>query len=230
MGCYFTEEEIKILAERFGALYSGVVYDALFEEIKPAFPFVLAREIIPTWTSDKVLCGPAFTVRGSILADPSKKKSITSKMMADMYPGCVEIISSASRNKIAIFGEITAMLCRRSGAIGTITDGCTRDVNALEKMDYIVYSMGVAMIDSQGKWSAVEYDVPIILDGAEGDVKIYPSDYIFADRDGVLVIPREKVWETLEAAERRYQKELRIREHVINGMDIDEIKQKEGRW
>lgn len=225
----FSKEEIAELASRYKKLYSGVVYDALFEVIRPEFPFVLSREIGPLW-DDGVLCGPAFTVRGSRLFNPEKKKSITARMVEEMYDGCIEVISSASCDKISVFGEITASICRRHGAIGTITDGCSRDAAALKAMGYKVYSRGVAMVDSQGRWTAVEYQVPTLLDGAEGDVMIYPSDYIFADGDGVLVIPQKNVWETLEEAERKAEKEKRIRELVKQGIKVEEIKKKEGRW
>jgi hypothetical protein len=65
----FTKDEIQELHSRYGKLYSGVVYDALHEDIKPLLPYVLSKEIKPSWDFDKVLCGPAFTVQGAILTD-----------------------------------------------------------------------------------------------------------------------------------------------------------------
>jgi len=226
----FSAVEIVELRERFGRLYSGVVYDTLHEDIKPLLPYVLSRLVKPSWGFDEVLCGPAFTVQGSILTDRIHASTIYVDMLNSLYDGCIEMISSGIDNKISVFGEITGKIAARQGAAGTIIDACTRDIKALRADGYKVFSTGVSMIDALDRWHIVNYQIPLPFQGEDGDVWINPGDYIFADSDGVLVIPYNKTWRTLEIAERRAQQEDRIRNHIKNGLPICKILEKEGRW
>jgi regulator of RNase E activity RraA len=140
------------------------------------------------------------------------------------------MISSGIDNKISVFGEITGKIAARHGAAGTVIDACTRDVKGLKQDGYKVFSEGVSMIDALDRWHIVSYQIPLPFHGEDGDVWINPDDYIFADPDGVLVIPYNAVWKVLEMAEERLIRENRIREHIKNGVAIREILEKEGRW
>lgn len=226
----FSQKEISALHSRYSKLYSGVVYDTLHEDIKPLLPYVLAKEIRPAWDFDDVLCGPAFTVQGAVLTDRVHANTTYVDMLGSLYSGCIEMISSGVDKKLSIFGEITGKIAARQGAIGTIIDACTRDVKGLKADGYRVFSEGVSMIDALDRWHIVNYQIPLPFQGEDGDVWINPGDYIFADPDGVLVIPHKDAWRTLEIAEERLLRENRIREHIKNGVDIRGILEKEGRW
>jgi regulator of RNase E activity RraA len=227
---YFTAEEIDELRRRYSALYSGVVYDTLHEDIKPLLPYVLSKAIKPAWDFTEPLCGPAFTVQGAVLTDKIHANTIYVDMLDSLYEGCIELISSGIDNKISVFGEITGKIAARGGAVGTIIDACTRDVNGLKKDAYKVFSEGVSMIDALDRWHIVDYEIPLPFHGEDGDVWINPGDYIFADPDGVLVIPHDAAWKALEIAEDRARREDRIRAHIKNHVAIREMLEKEGRW
>jgi regulator of RNase E activity RraA len=226
----FTADEIGELRKRYGALYSGVVYDTLHEDIKPFLPYVMSKAIKPAWDFDGPLCGPAFTVQGAILTDKKHANTIYVDMLESLYDGCVEMISSGIDNKISVFGEITGKIAARNGAVGTIIDACTRDVGGLKKDAYKVFSEGVSMIDALDRWHIVNYELPMPFHGEDGDVWINPGDYIFADQDGVLIIPHNETWKALEIAEDRALREDRIRAHIRNNVPVKEILEKEGRW
>lgn len=226
----FSGVEISMLRERYSRLYSGVVYDALFVDVKPEHPYVLSRKIMPAYGFDSVLCGPAFTVRGSMLPDRNPRSSKSIEMYESMYDGCVEVISAGMDRKISVFGEITAMIVERQGAAGTIVDACTRDIKNLRENSYKIFSTGVSMVDSIHKWRVLDYQIAVSLDGEDGDVWINPGDYIFADPDGALVIPRKDVWNVLEIAEKRAIRENRMRELIKEGISPRELREREGRW
>lgn len=226
----FTKEEIRELHERYSRLYSGVVYDTLHEDIRPKLPYVLSKDIKPAWDYREVLCGVAFTVQGAVLTDKSNASACYLDMLESLYEGCIEMISSGTRKKLSVFGEITGKIARRSGAVGTIIDACTRDVNKLREDGYPVFSAGVSMIDALDRWHIVDYQKPLPYDGEDGDVWISPGDYIFADGDGVLVIPHDETFRVLEIAEERMSRENRIRELIKEGVPVKEILSREGRW
>jgi regulator of RNase E activity RraA len=227
---HFNAKDILELKSRYSRLYSGVVYDALHEDIQPLMPYVLSKNIKSAWDFDEVLCGPAFTVQGAILTDKKHANAIYVDMLDSLYNGCIEMISSGVDNKLSVFGEITGKIAARQGAIGTVIDACTRDVSRLKADGYKVFSEGVSMIDALDRWHIVNYQIPLPFHGEDGDVWVNPGDYIFADCDGVLVIPHRETFRTLESAEMRLQREDRIRELIKQDVPTRDILEKEGRW
>ena len=227
---YFSKNEISELRARYSKLYSGVVYDTLHEDIRPKMPYILSKRIKPAWDFDEVLCGLAFTVQGAILTSKEHASNVYLDMLESLYDGCIEMISSGVERKLSVFGEITGKIARRSGAVGTIIDACTRDVKGLKKDGYKVFSTGVSMIDALDRWHIVNYDIALPYDGEDGTVWVNPGDYIFADSDGVLVIPHDDAFRALEIAEKRMEKENRIRALINEDVPVKEILKKEGRW
>lgn len=226
----FTKNELQELRKRYSCLYSGVVYDTLHEDIKPMLPYVLSKRIRPAWNFKGVLCGEAFTVQGAILTDKQNSTPVYLDMLDSLYEGCIEMISSGVENKLSVFGEITGKIAARNGAVGTIIDACTRDIAGLEADGYKVYSEGISMIDALDRWQIVDFQKPLPYDGEDGDVWINPGDFIFADLDGVLVIPHKEAFRTLEIAEQRMERENRIRKLIKQNIPVKEILEREGRW
>ena len=58
-------------------------------------------------------------------------------------------------------------------------------------------------------------DVPVTI----GPVTIHPGDYILADHDGVIVLPKARAEEIVTAAETASKTENKIRTAILAGMD-----------
>ena len=56
-----------------------------------------------------------------------------------------------------------------------------------------------------------------------GGVTVKPGDIIFGDCDGVVVVPQEQEDEIFEKACAKYEKEIWIREQVLNGVTTMEV-------
>ena len=56
-------------------------------------------------------------------------------------------------------------------------------------------------VEAYGRFMAVEYQVPIYLNGIDGQMAVAPGDYIFGDNDGVVVVPKEHTLTVLAQAE-----------------------------
>ena len=52
-----------------------------------------------------------------------------------------------------------------------------------------------------------------------GDVDIEPGDYVCADRDGICVVPGDKVEAVVEAAEAAIATENKVRTVILAGED-----------
>ena len=219
------------LVERARKLYAGVVYDTMTFDIKVKKNFMLRKEIKPCYDFDEVLFGPAFTCKGERVLDSDHiDDTVRLKMFQKFYNGCVQVISSGGFRDVAQFGDISGKIARKFGAVGAVIDAPTRDVKLIAKDEFRLFSDGVQCTDAYGKWQITEFEVPIMIPGIHGDVEINPGDYIFADPDGVLVIPKNIVQNVIVGAEKRLERENLIRQEIYNTNDILELNNRVGRW
>jgi regulator of RNase E activity RraA len=101
---------------------------------------------------------------------------------------------------------------------------CTRDLWALEKMDFPVFAIGATPADSKGRIDVTAIGEPITIDG----VKIKNGDYLLGDADGVVIIPTEALDETLRLAQEKVAYENTVRDDLANGMPVTEAFAKHG--
>ena len=64
----------------------------------------------------------------------------------------------------------------------------------------------------------IEYDVPVEIEG----VTFRPGELVFADEDGVVVVPRQIEREALERARKKVHDESEVREAIAAGMKAAE--------
>jgi 4-hydroxy-4-methyl-2-oxoglutarate aldolase len=122
-------------------------------------------------------------------------------------PGDILVVTSTSPSADGAFGELLATSLQRSGVRGLVTSGGVRDVAELHEMGFPAFS---AAISAQGTVKATPgaVNIPIAIAGQ----RICPGDAIVADDDGVVVVPRADVADTLAAARERAEKENAARE------------------
>lgn len=129
------------------------------------------------------------------------------------------IIVENECSNYAYFGELNTMLSIRSGACATIIGGVTRDRDNVEKMNYPVFSEGFNCKDVRGRATLESFNRTIHIQG----VKISPSDLIFADNDGIVVIPARYEEKILEAVVAKLTMEHSVSSEIAkysNPMDI----------
>jgi regulator of RNase E activity RraA/CMP-N-acetylneuraminic acid synthetase len=119
----------------------------------------------------------------------------------------------------AYFGELNAMLSIRSGASGTIIGGVTRDRDDVTRMQYPVFSSGYNCRDVRNRATLESYNRPIVIAG----VKIDPNDLLFADNDGIVVIPAKHEEKIMDAITEKLGMEHTVIKEIAkysNPMDI----------
>jgi regulator of RNase E activity RraA len=123
-------------------------------------------------------------------------------------------------------GELSGETLMKKGIPGCVIDGGTRDVEFLIKMKMPVYAHYATPRDIVGYWMVDALDVDIRI----GRVTIRPGDYIIADRDGVVAIPRERAEEIVAAAEKSVSTENKIRTAIMRGTDPQKAYLKFGKF
>ena len=84
---------------------------------------------------------------------------------------------------------------------------------------FTLYYAGIRPLDSKGRGLVIAYDVPVQC----GEVLVNPNDLIFADFDGIVVIPKLIEKEVLQKAEGKIYAENLSREELLNGKSLREV-------
>lgn len=125
-----------------------------------------------------------------------------------------EVYVAAGAHNSALWGELLTAASRAKGAVGAVLDGCTRDTPQVLEQNFPVFCTGCWAQDSSIRTYVCDFRCTIEI----GQVTIHDGDLIFGDVDGVLVIPREIVGETIEKALNKAAGEKLVRKAIEGGM------------
>jgi 4-hydroxy-4-methyl-2-oxoglutarate aldolase len=112
------------------------------------------------------------------------------------------------------FGELTGNSAQVHGCTGVILDGNLRDIEGLREIGLQVFYRDLSPLNAIGRWEMAASQVPVTI----GDITIHPGDVVFAEFDGVLVIPRVEAESVLLAAEAVVKGEEQVRADLRSGM------------
>lgn len=157
--------------------------------------------------------------------NPDKWKDIYTALDSYKFirPGDIIIVSTNVPEK-AYFGDLNANLAIRAGARGAIIDGYTRDTTNVENLGFSVFAHGSYCDDI--KYEGVVESMNMAME--VGGVKVRNGDYIFADGDGVVVIPRQKWPEIEHLAWEALRREAEIKLNVMQGRSVEHILNRHG--
>jgi len=119
----------------------------------------------------------------------------------------------------APWGELMSTIAKRNGVAGCVCDSQVRDCIKIIEMDFPVYYAGIRPLDSKGRAIVIAYDVPVRC----GEVLVYPGEIIFADFDGVVVVPKAAEHNVFEKAKEKVNNENLSRRELIEGKSLREV-------
>ncbi len=143
---------------------------------------------------------------------------------------CVEVRDCGTPYALAMYGELSANSAAAHGAVGALVDGGVRDTAKLIEMNFPVFARYRTPIEAFGRWAMLDCQVPVLIRGELTDtVQVNPGDFIFADFDGVIVIPKNLTLEVLLECERVIGIEDEARVEFARGDDPMEVFQRHKR-
>ena len=155
---------------------------------------------------------------------PEEPYKLEMAAIDSLKSGDVLVVDAGKNRECAFWGELLSTACKTKGVRGAVMSTCTRDLWALEKINFPVFAIGSTPADSKGRIDVTSFAQPITIDG----VQTKNGDYLLGDSDGVVIIPAEALDETLELAKKKVTRENNVRNDLSKGMPVTEAFAKHG--
>jgi RraA family protein len=132
------------------------------------------------------------------------------RALDEARPGDVLVVNGHRDMTRALIGDLIGEIMVNAGVVGAVIDGAVRDVRALSGMGLAVYARAVTPAgpfkDGPG---AVGFPVAV------GGVVVAAGDVLVGDADGVVVVPRHRVLEVVDAVDGIGEKEEVLRQRIL---------------
>src|SRR2546430_2126187 len=179
----FRMVEVASVADAMEQLYGQRSY--MSHEMRPLFPSKFA--------------GPAVTVL--LKKEEHKEGSAASQGMLDAIDaapaGSVYVMVLDEGADFAGIGGLMATAMKYRGFAGAVIDASVRDTPQIRKLQFPVFSRGVAPSTTINHYRVTGVNVPVTCAG----VRVNPGDIVTADEDGVAVVPQAKAAEVLKKSQ-----------------------------
>lgn len=141
------------------------------------------------------------------------------KAMDSLKAGDVVVHSTDHSGTNAPWGELMSTISKRKGVAGCVCDSQIRDCVKIIEMGFPVYYAGIRPLDSKGRAIVVNYDVPVRC----GEVLVNPGDIVYADFDGIVVVPGEVEKDVFTKAKEKVSRENLSRKELLKGKSLQDV-------
>jgi len=207
-----TDSQAQVWIGQLAGAYSGAVYDVLRElDIQHC---TLPREI-RALLPDATLIGPAFTMSGQRVSLSAHQTLLHWTAFLSKAPAGSVVVCQPNDDELAHMGELSSETLLKRGVRGYVVDGGSRDTAYVRRIGFPVFCRYQTPADIVGRWTPTAFGEPVQI----GQVTIHEGDFIFADLDGVLVIPRKHVAEVARRVSEVVNTENKVRKAILSGVD-----------
>lgn len=183
----------------------------------------LPQAIKPLVPGTKMV-GRAMTVLEADYVEGAGNGPLTGKPFGMMFEALDSLqegeiyLASGSSLDYALWGGLMSTRAQHLNAAGAILNGYVRDTDDIRQLGFAVFSQGSFAQDQGVRGKVLDYRVPIKV----GGTLVHPGDLIFADDEGVLVIPRAVEDKAIKGALEKVATENEVAKAIRNGMSTVE--------
>ncbi len=138
-------------------------------------------------------------------------------------PGSVLVIDVRGEPP-AVWGEEATKSCISRGLAGVVINGASRDTREIRELGFPVFSRLVCPNAGDPKGLGLA-GVTLRI----GETTVRPGDWVVADDDGVVVVPRERAVEVANRALAVVERESREKAEIERGSTLGQVSEL-GRW
>lgn len=187
------------IAERCKQLGSSTLYEAA------GLPCSVDPDIRSIWAG-AAIAAPAFP----LVCSPGDNLSIHIAM--ERAPRGSVLVIGTGNFVAGYWGEVLTVAAEAAGIAGLVIDGGVRDVAAMTRRKFPVFTRGVS-VRGTIKASSPSVGQAMLF----GGVPVAAGDLVVADDDGVVIIPTAEAERTIAAAEARARKEADMMQKLSQG-------------
>jgi len=177
--------------------------------------------------SPSKFAGPAVTVQ--LKKEEHKEGSAASQGMLDAIDaspaGSVYVMVLEDGADYAGIGGLMATAMKYRGFAGAVIDASVRDTPQIRKLQFPVFSRGIAPSTTINHYRVTGVNVPVTCAGVRGN----PGDIITADEDGVAVVPIARAPDVLKKSQELDDTEHRMIPFIEKFRSIKEAVKQFGR-
>ena len=157
----------------------------------------MSHEMRPLFTTK--FAGPAVTVL--LKKEEHHEGAAASQGMLDAIDaapaGSVYVMVLEDGSDYGAIGALMSTAMKFRGLAGAVVDGSIRDTPQIRRLQFPVFSRGVAPSTTINHYRFAGVNVPVMCAG----VRVNAGDIVTADEDGVAVVPRAQAAEVLKKAQ-----------------------------
>ncbi|MHB9012194.1 MAG: RraA family protein [Ignavibacteriaceae bacterium] len=197
----------------------AAAFSDILDEMGYRFQVLSPHSRIYPLKDNFVVIGRAVTLLNESDNNEEEPYDSVIKCIDSLSPDSILVTTGSDTFNVGIMGELTATALRVRKSRGAIVNGYTRDARKLIKMEFPTFAWGASPIDTTGRVRVIDYNIPITI----GGVKISPGDLVFADMDGIIVIPKVVENEVIEGVIKRINTENIVRKELAEGKTMAEV-------
>ena len=196
--------------KRFRQMTTPLVADAV---IRLGLPAKIAPSGIRPLVAGSKFAGPA---------SPAVLNGYADRVLECIYrsdAGNVLVLDNKGRSDEACFGDLAPYEARSQGLVGVVIWGRHRDSAEVEEIGVPVFSYGTYPLGMQRTFAPVEE--PFARCQFD-EANVERSDFVFADDDGVLFVPKDHIESVMDTAEEIQSAEQAQVEKIRTGTTLRE--------
>ena len=208
--------------EMFEYLEKNCYTDAfsdILDEMDFRFQVIPPSANIRPLKQDHVVMGRACTMLNVRDSNQENPYELVIECIEQLKPSSILVTTGKEKFEEGIMGELSATALKAVGCRGAVVNGYTRDIRKLILMDFPTFAWGPSPIDTTGRLRVTEYNIPITIKG----IPVRPSDILFCDLDGIVVVPKEVESDVIGKVLERIQEENLVRQELAEGRKISKV-------
>ncbi|MDG1857635.1 MAG: hypothetical protein P8I94_00945 [Emcibacteraceae bacterium] len=159
------------------------------------------------------VCGTVYPLHCLGRSNINLHEAIYQARESDVLVGSLESLPEAG-----YWGDILTCAAQQKGLKGLVLDGCVRDADDIDTLNFPIFAQGLNILGT-GKERGGTIGEMITI----GDIEINAGDVVVGDRDGVVIIPANRLNDVIKASIAREEKEDEVRCRLKAGESSLEI-------
>lgn len=213
--------EVASVADAMEQLYGQRAY--MSHEMRPLAPAKFAGPAVTVLLKKEEHKEGSAASQGMLDAIDDSPAGSVYVMVLDRGTGALG--GNDDGGNFAGIGGLMATAMKYRGFAGAVIDASVRDTPQIRKLQFPVFSRGVAPSTTINHYRVTGVNVPVTCAG----VRVNPGDIVTADEDGVAVVPQAKAAEVLKKSQELDDTEHRMIPFIEKFRSIREAVKQFGR-